>query len=459
MRARTRTVALFLLGTCLGPILAPAPSGASARESHWPGFRGPEHTGVAPGGDPPIQWSESRNVGWKVELEGTGHASPIVWGDRIYVLSAVKTDETAGRQEAPVYAFVVAAFDLATGERAWRTVVREAVPHESLHSTASHASASPVTDGKHVWAFFGSQGLYCLDADGEVVWHADLGRQSTRNEFGEGASPALHGDLIVVNWDHEGESFIAALNKKTGEERWRRARDEPTSWSTPLVVRDGDRDVVVVGATNRVRAYDLKTGQDVWSVEGLGLNVIPTPLAGGETLWLMSGWREARGMAVRYRGARGDISGTDRVAWEIDRGLSYVPSAVLVDGRIYFFQRFSGILSCYELDSGTPCYDQQRIEEFEGVYASPVAARNRIYAVSRDGSAVVFRAGDSFELLARNRLDDSFNATPAIVGDTMILRGDRYLYRLVRSAGGSGPGAETHRRAPPDPSTPEKDQP
>ncbi len=439
MRRPTPTSTLSL--TVLS-LLAVVPFGADA-DSNWPSLRGPLNTGVAPGANPPIEWSEEKNVLWKVELEGTGHASPAVWGDRVYVLSAVNTEprtdaapppSSDGRppraQPTQLHEFVVTAYDLGSGTRVWRTVVREEVPHESLHPTASQASASPVTDGEYIWAFFGSRGLYCLDLAGKVLWEADFGTQNTRNEFGEGSTPLVHADRIVVNWDHEGDSFIVALNKRTGEEVWRRSRDEPSSWSTPIVLKDGDRDLVVVSAANRVRAYDLASGEELWQAGGLGLNVIPTPVADDQTVWVMSGWREAHGMAIRYPGARGDVTGTERVLWETGEGLSYVPSSVLVDGRIYFFQRFSGILSCYALSTGEPCYDRQRIQAFENIYASPVAAGDRIYTVSRDGEAVVFRAGDKFEILARNQLDDGFNATPAIVDDMLVLRGDRYLYAI-----------------------------
>ncbi len=419
---------------------------AGAEAGNWPSLRGPDRTGFAPGANPPVEWSEEKNVRWKVEIEGTGHASPAVWGDRVYVMSAVEvaaegdapevTDASADpgdRTEGPnaVHRFLVSAYDLTDGRRVWSTAVREEVPHESLHSTASQASASTVTDGEHVWAFFGSRGLFCLDSNGRVVWEAHFGTQNTRNEFGEGATPLVHGGKVVVNWDHEGESFIVGLDAKTGRELWRRQRDEPTSWSTPTVVRDGEIDVVVVSAANRVRGYDLATGEELWAVGGLGLNVVPTPVADGETVWVMSGWREAHGMAIRYPGARGDLTGSDRVLWELDEGLSYVPSAVLVDGALHFFQRFSGILSCFDLTTGEPCYERRRIEGFENIYASPVAAGDRIYSVSRDGSAVVFRAGREFEVLARNELDDVFNATPAVAGDMLVLRGDRYLYAIA----------------------------
>lgn len=442
-RPRLSSVRLALV-SCL---VALAPVAAHADD--WPSFRGPDHTGVAQSSSPPIEWSEEKNVAWKVPLEGLGHASPVVRDDRIFLVTVeaegevTPAEETSGdRRErvAPTrtHRFAVSAHDLATGRRLWKTVVREAVPHESLHPTASQASASPVTDGRHVWAHFGSRGLHCLDRDGKLVWSRDLGTFHTRNEFGEGASPALAGDRILVNQDHEGDSFIAAFDKTTGEELWRRERDEPSSWTTPLVVRDGDRDIAIVSAAGAVRGYDIATGDEVWRASGLGPNVVPTPVAEDGVVWAMSGWREAHGMAIHYAGARGDVTGTDRILWSADQGLSYVPSAVLVDGRIHFFQRFTGILSCYELATGKACYDRQRIDDFENVYASPVAAGDRIYAFSRDGDAVVFRAGPEFEILARNELDDVFNATPAIVGDTLILRGDRNLYRIEETGGGDG---------------------
>ena len=306
------------------------------------------------------------------------------------------------------------------------------MPHESGHQTASQASASPVTDGEHIWASFGSRGLYCLDKNGKVIWEKDLGVMQTRNEFGEGASPVLHGDTLVLNWDHEGESFIVALDKRTGEQRWKKSRDEPTSWSTPLVIEDDGRALVVVSASNRVRAYDLKTGEVVWNCAGLGLNCVPTPVEHEGMLWVMSGYREAAGMAIRFAGAKGDISDSDRVTWKIDRGLSYVPSPVLYDGKLYFFQKFSGVLSCYDLKSGKAHYTEQRVEGVGNIYASPVGAGGRIYVLDREGAAAVFRHGETFELLANNKLDDAFDASPVIAGDELYLRGHKYLYKLAK---------------------------
>ena len=471
----------------LGMVVMAGSGNGSDAMDYWPSWRGPLHSGVAPNGDPPVEWSETKNIRWKVKLPGPGHSTPVVWGDRIYVLSAVDTgaeagsepsepggssgsldspptlvaipasfqegqqpppdkgqrpDDNRGRGGPPQKAekpktphrFVVSALDRGTGETIWETVVREEVPHEPGHVTASQASGSPVTDGKHIWAFFGSRGLYCLDRGGKVKWEQDLGEMRTRNEFGEGASPVLSGDTILINWDHEGDSFIAAFDKDTGEQRWKVPRDEPTSWTTPLVIDDNGRALAVVSGANRVRAYDVKTGKEVWQCGGLGLNCVPTPVEAGGTLFVMSGWREAAGMAIRYAGAEGDITDGDAVAWRIDRGLSYVPSPVLYDGKLYFLQRFSGVLSCYDLKTGKAVYTEQRLDGMGNIYASLVGAAGRIYVVGRDGKAVVFRHGEKFELLATNELDDIFDASPVIVGGDLYLRGHEYLYAVAEVA-------------------------
>jgi len=425
-------------------------AGDDAAMRSWPAWRGPLHNGVAPHGNPPLEWSETKNVRWKVELPGPGHAAPVVWGDRIYVLSAVRTEKTVTPPPAPaqpataapagrdapeppthVYQFVISAHDRKSGKEAWRRVVREEVPREAGHETGSHASASPITDGSRLYASFGSHGIYCLDLDGNVKWEADLGDMTTRSQFGEGASPALVGDTLVINWDHEAGSFIVGLDKLTGKERWRTARDEPTSWSTPLIVEDGGRALAVVSATKRVRAYDVATGEEVWQCGGLGVNCIPSPVAAGGLVFVMSGYREAAAMAIRYPGARGDLTGGSAVAWRLDQGQSYVPSPLLYDGRLYLLERFQGMLSCLDFATGKPFYAKQRLEGMGNIYASPVGASGRVYLLDRDGNATVLRHAETFEVLARNKLDDAFDASPAIAGDSLYLRGHRFLYSLA----------------------------
>ncbi len=329
------------------------------------------------------------------------------------------------------YKFTVIALDRRTGKEAWRRSVREDVPHEGSHRDGSLAPASPVTDGEHLFAYFGSRGLYCLTMTGEVVWEKDLGDMKTRNGFGEGSSPALHGDTLVVNWDHEGDSFIVALDKATGKEKWRRDRDEVTSWSTPLFIEDGGRAQVVVSAAKRVRSYDLATGEVVWECGGLGVNCAPTPVADAGLLFAMSGYRDPALLAIQYTGAKGDLTGSEAVVWTTNKGPSYVPSPLLYGDTLYFLKKSSGILSCFDPKTGKAHYDQQRLEGISGVYASPVGAGDHVYIVGRGGKTVVLKRGSSFEPVAVNQLDDSFSASPAIADNELYLRGMKHLYCIA----------------------------
>jgi len=436
---------------------------AVAGKRFWGQWRGPAANGVAPDAHPPVEWSEQKNIRWKIELPGHGHSTPIVWGDRVYVQAAVvangekpqvdaaKENERdggsaggqapggdrpgrgRGRKPPPTdrHRFVLIALDRATGKTVWQKTLREEVPHEGSHEDGSLAPASPLTDGEHIIPFFGSRGLYCLTMTGDLVWEKDLGDMQTRNAFGEGSSPALHSDTLVVNWDHEADSFIVALDKATGSERWRRTRDEPTSWSTPLIVEDGKRMQVIVSAAKRVRSYDLGSGDLIWECSGLGANCAPTPVADDELVYTMSGFRDEALLAIRYKSAAGDVSGTDAVAWKLSKGTPYVPSPLLYGGALYFLQKNTGILSCYEAKTGKAHYTQQRLDRIEGVYASPVGAADRVYIAGRNGATCVLKPGKEFEVLAVNKLDDEFSASPSIAGNELFLRGRKNLYCIA----------------------------
>ena len=436
---------------------------ALAAESHWPQWRGPQGDGVAPQGDPPTTWSEAANVRYKVEIPGRGHASPVIWGDRIYLLTAVDAEPPAAAAPAAGAAvgaaaegerrergvapdremrFVVLALDRATGKTLWERTVLRARPHEGTHTDGSWAAASAVTDGERIWAFFGSRGIYCLNSQGESLWQRDLGDMATRNGFGEGASPVLAGDTLVVNWDHEGEDFIAGLDAKTGAERWRATRDEPTSWSTPYVVEVGGRRQVVVNATGKVRAYDAATGQVVWEMGGMTSNAIPMPVSADGLLFVTSGFRGNALKAIRLAGARGDLTGTPAVAWSHDRDTPYVPSPLLYRGVLYFLKGNTGVLSALDAATGKVHYGPARLEGIEGVYASPVAAAGRLYVAGRNGATAVLAAGSELKVLAVNRLDDGFEASPAVVGREIYLRGRRHLYALAEAAPAAKPAAK-----------------
>ena len=442
---RVGVVAVCLLAATAGLRGGQAVEGEAARS--WPEWRGPLHSGVAPAGDPPVEWSESTNVRWKVPLPGLGSATPVIWGDRLFVLTAVPTGERSRSgpgffsrladrfmrrtSATDVQQFVVLALDRRDGSVLWEHVAREAAPHQGRHGTNTWASPSAVTDGEVVCASFGSVGLYCYDIDGRPLWETDLGDMRTKMGFGEGASPTLYRDLLIVPWDHEGQSFIAAFDKRTGRERWRTPRDEETSWSTPLVVEGADGAQVVTSATEAVRGYDVATGELLWWDRGVTENAIPTPVSADGLVFVTSGYRGSRLAAIDLSRAAGDIRGSDAVVWSVDRDTPYVPSPLLLDGQLYVLKSNTGVLTAYDAATGARRYGPERLRGIRNVYASPVAAGGRLYVTSRDGATAVLRAGPAFDVLAVNTLDDGFDASPAIAGDEIYLRGRQFLYCIA----------------------------
>lgn len=409
-------------------------------ERYWAQWRGPSMTGVSKTAKPPIEWSETKNVKWKVEIPGRGSASPIVYGNRIYLLTAVPAGVTGPAQHEPrgalpkrgVHQYKVLAIDRATGQTVWERVAREEEPHEAAHQdNGTWASSSAVTDGTHLFAYFESRGLYAYDMQGQLLWQTDFGDKQMRNQFGEGSTPALFGKYLIVVWDHiPGPSFIVALDKATGKEIWRTSRDEMDTWATPLVVEHAGRPQVIVNAMNRVRSYDLETGKIVWEGPGTTMNVIPSPVFGHGMVFIMSGFRGNNLKAIKLNEAKGDISTTGAIAWQLDRDTPYVPSPLLYGDILYFLKTNNGLLSAYDAVSGKPHYTVQRLPKAQEVFASPVGADGRVYVTGRDGVTMVLKHGPTYEVLAENVLDDGFDASPALVDNEMYLRGFRYLYRI-----------------------------
>lgn len=433
---------LALWGT---PCFAAAPP---ASPSSWPQWRGPHHNGTTDHANPVVEWSEMKNVKWKVPLPGNGSSTPIVWGQRLFVTTAVpvskgdshpsqeeNTRRRGGRSfrsETPTdpYQFQLLCYDRETGRLLWSRTAVETIPHEGHHQDHGFASHSPVTDGERVYAYFGSRGLHCYDLEGKLLWSKSFGKMETRNAFGEGSSPLLVKDTVIINWDHEKEDFVVALDKITGEERWRQTRDEPTSWATPIAVEHEGKTQVVINATNRIRSYDLATGELIWECGGMTSNVIPTPIASEGLVYAMSGFRGNALLAIKL-GHKGDLTDSDAIAWSYDSKTPYVPSPLLYQGRLYFFSQNTGILSCLRARTGEVLIDAERLPGLSGVYASPVAAAGRIYVIGRNGEGLVLKASDTLEILASNRLDDRFDASPVLVDSEMFLRGHRYLYCLA----------------------------
>ncbi|HIE92235.1 MAG TPA: hypothetical protein EYQ83_04975, partial [Acidobacteria bacterium] len=404
------------------------------------------------------QWSETENIAWKVEIPGRGSASPVVWGDRVFLLTAVPVGDPVAAPDAAaepppdargngrrgrrggrgprgfrLHQFTVMALDRATGEVAWQQIAREAVPHEGFQEpNGTYASGSAVTDGEHLFAFFGSWGLYAYDLDGNLQWEVDLGTRRMRNAFGEGTTPALHGDTLVVTWDHiGGQSFIVALDKSTGVERWRANRDEIDTWATPLIVEHDGRAQVIAPAMDRVYGYDLETGEIVWQSRGTTMNAIPSPVHADGIVYVMSGYRGSNLQAIRLSDARGDIAGTDAILWQLDRDTPYVPSPLLYGNALYVIKSNDGILSVFDPVTGTPHYQLQRLAGVPNIFASPVGAAGRVYIAGRDGTTLVIAHGPRYEVVASNTLDDGFDASPAIVGDELYLRGAQFLYKIA----------------------------
>lgn len=414
-----------------------------AAERYWPQWRGPLGTGVAPDANPPVEWSESKNIRWKIAVPGKGNSTPIVWGDRVFITTAVpygaavepKPDTAPGAHDSvPVthhYRFMILAISRREGKIIWQRTVHEEFPHESGHYTGSLASNSPVTDGERLFAFFGSRGLYCLDMDGELQWKTDLGDMQTLHGHGEGSSPALHGDTLVINWDHEGQSFVIAFDKRTGEQRWKVARDEVTSWATPIVVEHNGKPQVIISGTKRVRSYDLATGRVIWECGGLSRNVVASPVAGDGMVYAASSYDRQAMLAIRLDGARGDITGTDQIVWSRIRGTPYVPSPLLYGGSLYFLRHYQRILFRVNAKTGEEQHGPFRLDGIRNVYASPVGAADRVYITDLDGTTLVISHGDVPRVLALNRLNDSFSASAAVVGRELFLRGQRNLYCIA----------------------------
>jgi outer membrane protein assembly factor BamB len=325
---------------------------------------------------------------------------------------------------------MIMTLDRRTGKTLWEKVVREETPHERHQENGTWASSSALTDGEIIIAPFESRGLYAFDMDGTPIWEKDLGDKRMRSQFGEGTTPVLSGPFLVYVWDHQGQSFIVALNKHTGEELWRQPRNEIDTWATPLITTVNGKGQVITGAMNQIQAYDLETGAPIWHTTGLTMNPIPSPVAEDGIAILMSGYRGNRLKAINLAEAKGDITDTPAVAWTYERDTPYVPSPLLYDGVLYFVKSNNGILSVLDAKTGTPHYIQQRLDAVPNVFASPVGADGRVYIVGRDGSTMVLRHGPTFEVLATNTLDDGFDASPALVGGEMFLKGYRFLYKI-----------------------------
>jgi outer membrane protein assembly factor BamB len=449
MRPRTRSRRGLLL-PALTLVVALLMGAALPAAEHWPQFRGPS-AGVAED-DPrlPERWSRTENVAWVADVPGSGWSSPVVWGDQVFVTSVIDT----GRPDPPKPGFylgdwpasgdphrwMVYAYDVATGALRWSREVAGDPPGRAKHLKNSYASETPVTDGERLYVYFGSLGLFAFDLDGTPAWSHRIGPFETRNNWGTGASPALHGNRLYIVNDNDEQSFLAAYDTGTGAEVWRVDRDEGTNWSTPFVWAHEDRTEIVTAGSDQVRSYDAN-GRLVWQLTGMSTITIPTPFARHGLLYLSSGYvadplRPA--YAIRP-GASGDISlapgetSNAAIAWSLPTGAPYNPSP-LVYGDTYYTLFDRGFFTSHDARTGDEIYGRQRVAtDASGFTASPWAYNGRVFALSEDGDTYVIDAGPEFRVLGRNPLDEMTLATPAVADGSLYIRTASRLYRITRT--------------------------
>jgi outer membrane protein assembly factor BamB len=427
---------------------SPPPAAAGAA---WPGWRG-DGQGVARGARAPLEWSPTSNLLWKTAIPGRGLSSPIAWGDRVFLTTAIEGEAVPGAK--PIrhvsdgqefvhpdavgadrrHAFKVLSLDARDGRLVWERTAWEGTPADSRHKKASFASPTPVTDGERVYAYFGSEGLYAYDFEGGLAWKFDPGVVGTMG-VGVGTSPVLYRDLVVLLCDEDnGErSFLVALDRRTGREAWRVARRVEVSWATPVVVSAEGRDELVTSGNQLVQAYDPATGRELWRMKGLESNAIATPLVGEGVVVVSSGYPSKVSIAVRPGGS-GDITDTKQVLWRYGKGSAYVPSPILYEGLVYLMTD-RGLLTCLDARTGEVRYEGARPPVTSSFMASPVAAEGHLLLTSQDGDTFVVKAGPRFEVVRTNPLGEPVGASAAVAGGRLYIRGEQHLFAIAAPAG------------------------
>lgn len=471
---------LFLLAVGLSGLTAIAVTPAQASDGDWANWRGPNFNGTSASAKPPVKWSEEENVRWKIPVAGKGSSSPIIWGDKLFLLTAVPVETEAtdaeakpaeaeetnapetreesadrpqrgpgqfpggpggrgrgprgrggfGRGEAPTTPmdFTVVCLNKTTGEKIWSTVAVQATPHESGHNTNTFASSSAVTNGEILVAFFGSRGIYCYSMDGNLIWKRDLGKQQTRNAFGEGSTPALYKNTVIIPWDHEGDSFVLALDTATGDELWKVDRDEATSWATPVVAEHNGTAQVILNGSTRVRSYDVTSGKLIWECGGQATNPIATPIIYDGKAICMTGYRGYAVYSISLD-AKGDVTDNEEfIAWSRSDVGPYIASATLLNDRLYVTKSRDGVLYCLNAKTGETIFGPERLPEASTLYSSLVGADGKVYVSDRDGTTVVLEDGPEFKVLAVNQLPEGIDASIALSGNQLFLRSEGHLY-------------------------------
>jgi outer membrane protein assembly factor BamB len=442
----------FVLSALLLSTLAlSAASNAAAGDTNWPQWRGPDGSGVSAEKGLPEEWGEKQNVRWKTPLPGRGHSSPVVWGKRVFVTTAVEGAVVPGAKAAVhkiegqewkhpdslgadrKHAFKVMALDRDTGKVLWEQTAWEGTPYDDRHRKSSYAASTPATDGKMVYAYFGSEGLYAYDVGGKLAWKFMPGKLGTLG-MGAATSPVLFRNVVIVQADEEEgkDSFIVALDKKTGKEVWRSPRKVQASWATPLLVNTGKRTELIASGTETVISYDPATGKELWRSKGLESNAIPSPVAtaGHDMVVVSAGYPAKVAYAIRL-GASGDLKDAD-IAWKYGKGTAYVTSPILYGDYLYLFSD-KGVMTCLDARTGEVKYEGGRVPVPASFTASPVAFDGKILLTSEDGDTFVVRAGPKHEVLRTNSVGEPVYASPAVADGKLFIRGERHLYAIEQA--------------------------
>ena len=415
--AHTRRVALAAIVLCC--VVATA-------RADWPHWRGDGGNGVSLTARPPVAFGPDANLRWKAEIPGRGSSSPVVVGDRVFVTTAGPVDGAPSLLD-----FRLICLDRESGRDNWSMSCVKATPHEGTHETNGFASASPCSDGERVYAHFGSRGLHCYAVDGVHLWSRDFGDMTVRHGFGEGSSPTLAGDLVIVPWDHEGPSMLFAVDKRTGKSVWETPRDEPTCWATPLVVADaGGTMQVVMNGEKAARGYELATGQELWRCGGQAERPCASAVAAAGIAAIGSGFRGSFLGAFDLAG-RGDLAGGPHVRWTNHQGPPDVASPLLSGDRLYYYKEKTGLLTCVDAATGKSHYETARIPGVGRTYASPVAAGGHVYLTDRGGRITVIKDRPILEVVAENDVGEGVDSTLALAGDSIFVRGERRLFRFA----------------------------
>ena len=419
-----------------------------AAAANWPQWRGPEGNGVSPETGLPTEWSQTRNVRWKTPIPGRGHSSPVIWGNRVFLTTALEGSLVPGAKAVKhivkgeefvhpaavgadrQHTLKVLALDRETGRIVWEKTAYQGTVYDDRHRKNTYASPTPVTDGRHVYAYFGPEGLYSYDFDGRLIWKTSLGDIATLG-LGAGTSLVLYENLVIVQSDQERDganSFIVAVDKRTGGQVWRTPRSEPVSWATPLVVRHAGRPELIASGAHTVISYDPATGKELWRSAGVEMNAVPTPVSGHGMVFVLA----KQVFAIRL-GGNGNLTGTPHIVWNLRKGSGPVPSPVLYRDYLYVLTN-KGILSCFDARTGEVMYNNGRVPVPATFIASLLAFEGKVLLTSEDGDTFVVKAGPKFEVLGTNSIGEPVYASPAVSDGKIFIRGEKTLYCIQKQA-------------------------